>query len=175
MCTEWEKTGLLYSSGELDEEGRSAYAKHLSECESCRAELDRYLREHARLYTPSVLEEVPSDVVDREILRVCSQSKVVPTSVSFFSIFARRAVLSALLLVVGFGGGLYVTYNVQQARGVRVAQDENRNQESLALQEELLPPADTVDSASSGTAARVFDTRDAARAAREVVPVAQQQ
>ena len=124
-CTRWEKEGLLVTSGELDEGQAREFRKHTESCPTCRAELDAYERMKQHLLAPGVLCETPSASLDSEILRVCSTPPGPTASFAFLPLFVRRAVLSALFLAVGFGGGAYF-------RGIRAVSREREASERIA-------------------------------------------
>ena len=106
-CNKWEEKGLLFTSGELNEEEAKAFNDHCMTCETCRKELQLYRREKESLFKPEMFEESPSPAVDKEIMRVCTQP-VKPTMASpIFSSFIKNTIYALLIFAVGFGGGAY--------------------------------------------------------------------
>ena len=147
MCSKWEETGLLYSSGELGELETREYEAHLKMCEECSEELNTYKFEKTSFFTPEILGESPSQAVDKELIRVCSSAKKQFAKVSVFPIFMKKAAVSMLLLVIGFATVGYIKLNSEQARAMQAqlleregvsgstAEQQNSQTPSVALSE----------------------------------------
>lgn len=186
MCTEWETTGLLYTSGELDAEASVRFAAHLGSCSACRAEITRYQDEREGTFGAAVFEEVPPQHVDRAILKAATHQRVVPVSFMFVPVLIRRGVVAVVMLALGFGSGIYVSQVSPSGRS-ELVQDAPLPDARTASATDVAPVADdtaqTMVTASSdsaipareqGAAPRVFDDQEARRAAQQVRPVAQQ-
>ncbi|MDG5815119.1 hypothetical protein QA601_08520 [Chitinispirillales bacterium ANBcel5] len=119
VCSKWECSGLLYSSGELNEQETKEYEAHLEGCQECRDELATYRKEQKMFYTLDTLGESPSQAVSEEILRVCSSAKKQYTNVGFFPVFMKKAAVSMLLLMIGFATVGYIKLNHDQAQAMR--------------------------------------------------------
>ncbi len=119
MCSKWQELGLLYASEELDNLNRAEFESHLNECKECVTELDSYLSDKKNLFTPELLGEIPSDAISSEIKRVCASSKKQYTTTPLFSLVAKKAAVSMLLLVIGFATITYVRLNSDQALSIR--------------------------------------------------------
>ncbi|MCL2690245.1 MAG: zf-HC2 domain-containing protein [Chitinispirillia bacterium] len=110
-CNEFEKSGLLYVSGELDEHEIRQYEAHLLVCSDCRYETEEYKKERVSYYNAKNLEETPSESADKEIIRVCSVAKKRYTS-AFIPLFLKKraaAPLYILMIMAAIGG--YVQYH----------------------------------------------------------------
>lgn len=115
-CNEFEKSGLLYVSGELDEHEIRQFEAHLKVCSECRYETEEYKKERANFYNAKNLEETPSESADKEIIRVCSVKKKMYTS-AFIPMFLKKraaAPLYILMIMVAIGG--YVQYHSMNAQ-----------------------------------------------------------
>lgn len=106
-CNYWEEKGLLFTSGELNEEEAKAFNDHCMTCETCRNELQLYRREKESLFRPELFEESPSAAVDKEIMRVCSQPIKPTMAAPIFSSFVKNTIYALLIFAIGFGGGAY--------------------------------------------------------------------
>ena len=138
-CRRWEETGLLYSVQELNSNDCSDYEEHLKECGDCRSELYRYRQEHGRFFTLDNLGAAPSQKVDAEILRVCSDCRrnVVVKAPALFQGFFRKAFVPVALFVVGFISVGYIMVNVQDAGQAKSAFVKNSGTSTTVAQAAL--------------------------------------
>jgi len=75
-------------------------------------------KERASFYSAKILEESPSESVDREILRVCANSKKKYTS-AYLPLFLKKhaaAPVCLIMIMVALGG--YVTYHSMNAKSM---------------------------------------------------------
>ena len=115
-CNKFEESGLLYVSGELDEHEIRQFEAHLKVCSECSYETEEYKKERASFYSPANFEEVPSESVDKEIIRVCSVTKKRYTS-AFIPLFLKKraaAPLYIIMIMAAIGG--YVQYHSMNAQ-----------------------------------------------------------
>jgi len=134
-CNEFEVSGLLYVSGELNAGEAAAYEAHLGKCEECRRETDAYRHERASLYTAEILGDNPSEAVDSEILRVCANpKKMIASSAMTPMMFIRKyAPVPIFLMLVAVAIGMYVQYHSMSAVNLRAKlTDEATAVEALA-------------------------------------------
>lgn len=122
-CNMWEAMGLLFDSGELNDQERRTFSDHLTQCPECRQELEAYRYERVNFYTPAVLEEAPSAACDAEILRVCSDGRKKVASFQLFPAFLRKSFVAVGLFLVGFSVVGYMSYRTdlqskQQTPGI---------------------------------------------------------
>jgi hypothetical protein len=115
-CNDWEESALLYSSGELDEGTKVQFESHIAQCESCKEFLKQYQKDQESLFSIQMLGETPSERIDREITRVCENGKKQYTNVGFFSVFAKKTVISASFFLIGFFVVGYLMLNLQQSK-----------------------------------------------------------
>jgi hypothetical protein len=122
-CRKWEELGLLYSAQELGVRESRDYEEHCTTCDTCRTELSCYRAEHARFFSPQILGAAPSEKVDAEILRVCSDPRpnVRIAAPSLFPAFLRRAFVPVALFVIGFISVGYIMMNMDNARQMKTA------------------------------------------------------
>jgi anti-sigma factor RsiW len=106
----WEELGLLFDSGELNDQERRTFGDHLAQCSECRQELDTYNREKATYFNLSVLGESPSAACDAEILRVCSDGRKKVTSFQLLPSWVRTSVVSLGLFLIGFSVVGYLSF-----------------------------------------------------------------
>jgi anti-sigma factor RsiW len=132
-CTEWENTGLLYTSGELSNDKRISFEQHIAQCDECREEARLYEQERARLYQPAILGELPSAAVDAEIMRVCGNARKPLTGFALVTSFISRPVAAVLFLAIGIGTGTYVAYHVDNARTMAASMPAVSAPESLSV------------------------------------------
>jgi hypothetical protein len=111
----WERNGLLYTSGELEEEEKKEYEIHLQQCDRCREELQRYTKLKENWFTPEILGENSPEHVDKEILRVCARPRQSITTTPLFGAVMKKSIIALFLLVVGMGGGSYFAYHIRNA------------------------------------------------------------
>ena len=136
-CSKWEETGLLYSSNELDDVDARQFQDHLCSCSECKAEYELYKKECSLFYNIQILSETPSEKVDKEILRVCSNPRKQVTSFGILSVFLKKTAVSVTFFVVGF---LVIGYfamniqNVQKAKQNIVADKINDSTAQVPLQ-----------------------------------------
>lgn len=132
-CTRWDDEGLLYVSQELDSEASSSFEKHLVSCEFCSAELKTYKNEKSAFFNPAILEEPVSEELDRKITEACSKLPRATVSSNIFMSFVKRGAFAAVLLIFGFGGGVYVAFNFNSITGgSKVASDAKTGSENAA-------------------------------------------
>lgn len=158
-CNYWEEKGLLFTSGELNEEEAKAFNDHCRVCETCRTELQLYLREKESVFKPEMFEELPSPAVDKEIMRVCSQP-IKPAMISpIFSSFVKNTIYALLIFTVGFGGGAYfiAMKTDSDARNANIARQQEQivpSPQVVSDQQKRVDPAE--DSAKSDSASQPF-------------------
>lgn len=138
MCSKWEEFGLLYDSGELNELDNAEFETHLKSCKECETEHNAYLNDKNNLFTPQILGEVPSDSVSSEIKRVCISAEKQHTITPVFSLVAKKAAVSMLLLIIGFASVTYIRINNDQAQSIRAR---------------IVEKQDTIDAAQNATTA----------------------
>jgi hypothetical protein len=125
MTCEWVKTnGALYLYNELPDDQRHELEVHLARCSECAAELASLRVFHEALNSSPVLEPSPSFLADsrmklQEQLEHAQQSRgwsrfVVDVSGWMHQLKLSPA-LTALLLMIGFGGGVLATFTTQVA------------------------------------------------------------
>ncbi|KMQ52873.1 hypothetical protein CHISP_0094 [Chitinispirillum alkaliphilum] len=119
VCSKWEESGFLYSSGELDQQKAREFEAHLKECSECESELKAYINEKNSLFTADVLGENPSEAVSKEIKRVCASGTKQFTGNPLFSLIAKKAAVSMLLLIIGFTTVSYIRLNSEQAQSMK--------------------------------------------------------
>ncbi|NLG17768.1 MAG: hypothetical protein GX556_10595 [Fibrobacter sp.] len=133
-CSKWEDLGLLYSSNELDEQEAKSFKDHMGNCEECRCEYETYRKEQSSFFTPEILGEMPSEKIDAEIKRVCSNPKKQYTSIGLLPVF-KKTFFSVSFFVLGFIVVGYFTLNIENA---------DKNRQSIVLEK-------TPDSSSPGS------------------------
>jgi len=173
-CTKWEEIGLLYTSGELDEKDKGEYQLHLSECKTCRDEIELYFDDRKNLYTHEILGEAPSSKVNEEILRVCGQGKVKPVGFNLMSLFLKRSVAAVFFLCIGLGGGLYLSFNMQGAAVNSVAGHQDGSITESGSSSSMASLDDSLDT-DSANYSKPFDKRQSDMAAENAVTVSEQQ
>lgn len=115
-CSEWEVTGLLYSSKELDVDQEKQFEEHLCICSECKNEFELYQKERARFFNLQNLQELPSKKIDDEILRVCSNSRKQVTSFGLLPSFLKKTAFSVTFFVVGFVVVGYFAMNLSSSK-----------------------------------------------------------
>ncbi len=111
-CSKWQEEGLLFISGESDQQQEKEFREHLLVCADCKAENDQYHFEKKQFFAKAILEDSPSDIVNSKIIAACSQKPVMTRGFSVFSgVWMKKAVVSTLLLVFGMGAGAYFVIN----------------------------------------------------------------
>jgi anti-sigma factor RsiW len=184
-CAKWLQDGLLYTSGELDESARSEFEKHIETCESCKNELETYQREKASLYTPQLLGEPTGARLDERMKEACAKIPRPSITAPLFMTYVKRGVLPVLFLLIGFTGGVYVAFNIEQSNteAARIAQEKQAEKAGAAVvqHEENLSETRVVaqsasgDSAATDSAAKAAPSYDENRrgniGAQGVVPV----
>ncbi|MBN1980106.1 MAG: hypothetical protein JW795_01135 [Chitinivibrionales bacterium] len=106
-CNKWNESGLLFCSGELNKDEMDAFAGHIESCSICQSEIQMYRSEQQKFFSAALLEDEPSEAIDAEIIRVCSQRVKPSVHTALFSTYLKRATVPLLLLLVGFAGGIY--------------------------------------------------------------------
>lgn len=125
MCSEWEVTGLLYSSKELDSDSAKKFEEHLRTCTSCKEELELYRKEKMQYFNLHNLQELPSKKIDDEILRICSSPKKQVTSFGLFPSFLKKITYSVAFFAVGFVVFGYLAMNIENSSKPDVAVEKN--------------------------------------------------
>ncbi|HEX2956173.1 MAG TPA: zf-HC2 domain-containing protein [Chitinispirillaceae bacterium] len=115
-CNDWEELSLLYSSGELDDSKKVQFESHIAQCESCKQFLEQYQKDRESLFSIQMLGVSTSETIDKEIKRVCENGKKQYTSTGFFSVFAKKTIISTSFFLIGFVVVGYFMLNVQQAK-----------------------------------------------------------
>lgn len=115
-CNDWEELALLYSSDELEESKRVQFESHIAQCESCKEFLEQYQKERKSLFSIQMLGVSTSEAVDKEIKRVCENGKKQYTNAGFFSVFAKRTIISTSFFLIGFVVIGYFMLNINQAK-----------------------------------------------------------
>jgi hypothetical protein len=115
VCDKFEKSGLLYVSGELSSFEAQEYESHIAVCEECRLETATYRGERAELYTADILSERPNPAVDAEILRLCSNVRKAPVTFTPLLFFKRYVPVSVFLMLVAVAVGGYFRYHSMTA------------------------------------------------------------
>jgi anti-sigma factor RsiW len=156
-CHKWEESGLLYSSGEMNDKEARDFEEHLKECEECGRELYLYRREHERFYTPQILGESPSAAVDAEILRVCSDPRKQAARFMLVPALLRKALVPALLLVVGFISAGYIVMNMENAGQLKAAAAQEKA--AIAARQQPVSGPAAADSAGDTTTVNFAKTR----------------
>ena len=169
-CNYWEEKGLLFTSGELNDEEVKVFNEHCKACELCRNELQLYRHEKETFFMPEMFEDAPPVEVDREILRVCSQPVKPAVTSTIFTSFVKNVISALLIFAVGFGGGAYFIAN-------KTASDTRNT--NLSQQQEIAPSTQIVsdqqgstepleDSAESDSEPQIFKR---ANDIKDIVPV----
>lgn len=115
-CNDWEELALLYSSDELEESKRVQFESHIAQCEGCKEFLEQYQKERKSLFSIQMLGVTTSETVDKEIKRVCENGKKQYTNAGFFSVFAKRTIISTSFFLIGFVVIGYFMMNINQAK-----------------------------------------------------------
>ena len=169
-CNKWEEKGLLFTSGELNEEEAKAFNDHCMTCETCRKELQLYRREKESIFRPEMFEESPSLAVDKEIMRVCSQPMKPTITSPIFSSFIKNTIYALLIFAVGFGGGAYfiAMKTDSDARKANIVQQQEETTPQPQVVADQLKRADSEeDSAISDSTPQQFKRGDA----QDIIPV----
>ncbi|NLL13402.1 MAG: hypothetical protein GX267_08360 [Fibrobacter sp.] len=130
-CSEWEVTGLLYSSKELDVNQTRLYEEHLGVCSECKEQMELYQKERTHFYNLTNLQELPSKKVDEEILRVCSNPTKQFTSLGVLPSFLKKTVFSVTFFIVGFVVVGYFAMNLQNSANNAVVIEKNELSQPL--------------------------------------------
>ncbi len=130
-CSEWEVTGLLYSSKELDVDQARLYQEHLNVCAECKEQSELYEKERTHLFKLTNLQEIPSRKVDEEILRVCSNSRKQLTTLGLLPSFLKKTAFSVTFFAVGFAVVGYFAMNLQNSAKNAVVIERNEISEPL--------------------------------------------
>lgn len=169
-CSEFEVSGLLYVSGELDADGAKAYEAHLEGCEECRGEVNAYRHEHASLYTAEILGDNPSEAVDSEILRVCANPKkmLAPSALTPMMFIRKYAPVTVFLMLLMVAVGGYLRYHSMSADALheKLAQEAAAAAELAARGDnaQQVPPGQGAD----GELALADSSSDSVRAAKSM-------
>ncbi len=135
-CSEWEVTGLLYSSKELDVDQAKQFEEHLGICPECKNEYELYQKEREQFFNLQNLQELPSKKVDEEILRVCSSSRKHVTSFGLFPSFLKKTAFSVTFFVVGFVVVGYFAMNLDNNSKQNIVVEKNDVSQSLQAAKE---------------------------------------
>ena len=142
-CNMWEEMGLLFSSGELNEQEQQVFTEHMQQCPECAGEWETYQKEKKQFFTIEVLGEAPSSACDAEILRVCSSSRRRAESLRLFPLFLKKSAISLALFFIGFTIVGYLVLkmdssNPQKTATVTVKESENSTQTTAPATETAL-------------------------------------
>ena len=162
-CNKWEEYGLLFTSGELENDERQSFEQHLKACSVCAQEHDAYRSVQNRFFTPETLEDSPSPACDAEILRVCSDGRRKVSGLHPMPLFIRRSVVSVALFVIGFIGVGYITLKTgagnNRTGSVPVATDSSITSETVAGVTDGAAPNDSAADSSSEKGVNYSKTR----------------
>ncbi len=163
-CNLWEELGLLYTSGELNEDDRKRYLEHVNKCSDCAGEWENYRSEKKRFFTIDILGETPSAACDAEIIRVCSSGHRKAALLHLFPLFIKKSAVFLTLFLVGFmivAGylTLKMNFSAQQNTTVSNAQGSlNSKQQSLTSAEDSIKEPD--DSSADSSYEKVVNFAD---------------
>jgi hypothetical protein len=118
VCNKFEESGLLYVSGELSQTEAREYETHIAACEECRRETEAYRLERAELYTADLLSESPGPATDAEILRVCSNVRKAPITLTPMLFLKKYAPIPVFLMLVMVAVGGYFRYHSMTANSL---------------------------------------------------------
>ncbi len=124
-CSEWDVTGLLYSSKELDVDQKKLFEEHLGVCSECKEQMELYEEERTCFFNLANLQELPSKKVDEEILRVCSNPTKQFTSLGVLPSFLKKTAFSITFFIVGFAVVGYFAMNLPNSAKNKVAIEKN--------------------------------------------------
>lgn len=120
-CAKFEELGLLYVSGELNENEAREYEAHLETCEYCKRETAQYKEESASLFTADNLCAEPSPNVDAEIKRVCADPRAMRKPAFMPMMFIKKyAPVPVFLMLVAVAIGGYIRHHTTTAEDLRV-------------------------------------------------------
>lgn len=169
-CNYWEEKGLLFTSGELNEEDAKAFNDHLKSCEQCKKELQLYRHEKETFFKPEMFEDAPSAAVDSEILRICSQPIKPTVASTIFTTFVKNVIYALLIFAVGFGGGAYFIANktASDARNKNLTQQQKIAPSTQIVSDQQRSTDPVKDSAESDSTPQIFKRADDIQ---DIVPV----
>jgi hypothetical protein len=168
-CSEWEVTGLLYSSKELDVEQTRLFEEHLSVCSECKEQMELYEFEKTRFFNLANLQELPSKKVDEEILRVCSNPTKQFTSLGVLPSFLKKFAFSMTFFIVGFAVVGYFAMNIQNNATNSVAIEKNES--TTPLQAVKTSDQDSLINDSASDTGLYFSKTRGSLDSKGVVPV----
>ena len=152
-CNKWEEYGLLFVSGELEENEHQSFGQHLQECAFCAQEEQVYRMEKKRFYTAEILGDTPSAACDAEILRVCSDGRRKVTGMAPMPLFIRKSAVAVMLFALGFIGVGYITLKTGIA---------NRSVPNVAKETSIVQEEPVAEASLSGEAAVIDSSSDSA-------------
>ena len=109
-CNFWEEMGLLYSSGELNEQEEETFTAHLAQCSECTRAWETYQNERKSFFSTDILGEAPSAACDAEILRVCSTGRRPSAHLNIIPFFIKKSAIGVLLFLMGFTIAGYLVF-----------------------------------------------------------------
>lgn len=168
-CSEWEVTGLLYSSKELDVDQTRKFKEHLGICSECKEQMELYEKERTRFFNLANLQELPSKRVDEEILRVCSNPTKQFTSLGVLPSFLKKTAFSITFFIVGFMVVGYFAMNLQNSAKNSVAIE--KNELNQPLQAVKAPDQDSLTSDSANDTGLYFSKTRGSLDSKGVFPV----
>lgn len=169
-CSEWEDTGLLYSSKELDVGKVKQFEEHLSICNECKVEVELYQKEKVQFFNLQNLQELPSQEVDKEILRVCSNSRKHVTSIWLLPSFLKKTAFSVTFFIVGFMVVGYFAMNYESSSKQKIIV-ENESESKLLQASVAEENKDSLLSDSANDSNIYFSQSRGSLEAKGVVPV----
>ncbi|MBN1575134.1 MAG: hypothetical protein JW913_01180 [Chitinispirillaceae bacterium] len=131
-CNLWEEMGLLYSSGELNEQEGETFAAHIRQCSECTYEWETYQHEREHLFSIDILGDTPSATCDAEILRVCSEGRQRVTHLSIISLFLKKSAISLALFLIGFTVVGYLVFRADLSEEPKTAAGTGKETETPA-------------------------------------------
>jgi anti-sigma factor RsiW len=106
-CNNWQETGLMYLSGELNDKESSRFLEHMQACEVCRNEIASFEHLQTAVLSPDIFCAVPSGETDAKIIAACSRKPILTGINLLGAPWVKRTVYSSLFLLFGLGAGIY--------------------------------------------------------------------
>jgi anti-sigma factor RsiW len=130
MKCEWVRQNILfYVYNELEDDARYEVEQHIGRCPQCATELKATRKFHASLSEMQVAEPTPNLLTAsrmrlQEELETAQQGgiwqRLIFEPATWLRQIRMSPSLSALIFIIGFGGGIGATYNVLSGRGADV-------------------------------------------------------
>ncbi len=116
-CSKWEKKGLLYYYGELEEGEQEDFRQHLEQgCSYCSAQMKNLEYEYKEFFRDDVFVDTVPERLDKRIKsKIESSVKPAVLITPFIDSFLKKSLIPVLLLAAGFGGGLMYAVNTGQS------------------------------------------------------------